>query len=796
MFEIIKTYQLDIMLGLFAACMAFAFLLFFTRFLEKRRKWIIFMVEVVAGILIFFDRMAYLYSGDLSRTGYIMVRVSNFFVFAMTPAIVWGLNLYIIDLLRVEANEKKVLKRLKFVNIAAVVEIVLVIISQFSGMFYYFDENNVYQRGPLFLLCYVMPVVCPLIQFSVIRQYRKAISRLASVAIVVCIFAPILAGIIQIYAYGISIVDIFMVMVALFLYVFTYIDVNRAVLRAHKIEVGELKEGEQRMKRLFDQTTSALVRAIENKDEYAQGHSQRVADLAKEIALRSGMEEDKCEEVYYAALLHDIGMVGIPDYIIEKQEDLTEEEQKILKKKPIISSEILADITEYPYLRAGVLYSNEKYDGSGYPEGLKGEEIPDVARIISVADAYISMKSNKRYRESLPYIMIRQEFVEMAGTQFDPEYSKIMLQIMDKENTSKKDKRVLESEITCREYKEHVSLGVHITDTFTKIYFDCDELPIKEGEYSSPTILLFDSYDRRFHRSQKSISAYRYLEYGEIWPDGHYVSTASRNMKVEVREIVNKKTNKKKKGALKRKKKGEYEICAAKYDDHISLEMKHDNQKVKATISLPDNTKEAYIALTGENCHIKNITVAETEVKIGEGDIERISDVISYTDRIESDLPNIQIDRTRSAYTEGIALEDEVRLYFHSMSLPSANLVWHCPYIVIFYSDDGQVNGEGYHEYAMIKINGEVSGDDSIAENKVYMKKNENFSGWEKWKDATKEGIDCFVLFERHGNRITTKTENLGIAIDNTTIFRDEHKEVYVALTGDEVALTDIRIMK
>ena len=224
--------------------------------------------------------------------------------------------------------------------------------------------------------------------------------------------------------------------------------------------------------------------------------------------------------------------------------------------------------------------------------------------------------------------------------------------------------------------------------------------------------------------------------------------------------------------------------------------MKHDNQKVKATISLPDNTKEAYIALTGENCHIKNITVAETEVKIGEGDIERISDVISYTDRIESDLPNIQIDRTRSAYTEGIALEDEVRLYFHSMSLPSANLVWHCPYIVIFYSDDGQVNGEGYHEYAMIKINGEVSGDDSIAENKVYMKKNENFSGWEKWKDATKEGIDCFVLFERHGNRITTKTENLGIAIDNTTIFRDEHKEVYVALTGDEVALTDIRIMK
>ena len=76
------------------------------------------------------------------------------------------------------------------------------------------------------------------------------------------------------------------------------------------------------------------------------------------------------------------------------------------------------------------------------------------------------------------------------------------------------------------------------------------------------------------------------------------------------------------------------------------------------------------------------------------------------------------------------------------------------------------------------------------------MKKKDDFKGWDKWKETTKEGIDCYVLFERHGNKITTVTENLGISIENTTTFHDEYKEVYVALTGDEVAITDIRIMK
>ena len=139
-------------------------------------------------------------------------------------------------------------------------------------------------------------------------------------------------------------------------------------------------------------------------------------------------------------------------------------------------------------------------------------------------------------------------------------------------------------------------------------------------------------------------------------------------------------------------------------------------------------------------------------------------------------------------------MNNEVILDFHTMSLPSAELVWHCPYIVLFYSDDKKVNGKGYREYALIKINGEVSGNNSYARNKLVMKKNSEFPGWDQWKKINKEGMECSVRLVKKGNRIIVNTENLGIAIDNTTFISDGTDTVYAALTGNRIALTDIRI--
>ncbi len=144
MFDIIRTYQLDIMLALSATCFFFGLLLFITKFLDKRRKEILIFMEFDATFLLFFDRMAYIYSGDISVEGYIWVRVSNFFVFFLTAGTVFGFNLYLQDLLINESKLKKIPKRLMFVSFATLIQGAMLIISQFTGWFYYFDEYNVY----------------------------------------------------------------------------------------------------------------------------------------------------------------------------------------------------------------------------------------------------------------------------------------------------------------------------------------------------------------------------------------------------------------------------------------------------------------------------------------------------------------------------------------------------------------------------------------------------------------------------------------------------------------------------
>ena len=201
MYGFIRANQLDIMLALCAVCIMMAVMLLITRFIPTRRKWIIIGMELVATFLLFFDRQAYIYSGDVSRTAYIMVRVSNFMVFFLTACVVFNFNAYLIDILNEYAKIKKIPARLLIVGIASVAEMILVVVSQFTGLYYTFDENNVYHRGPGFLLCYLIPVVGPLVQYTVCFEYRKKFSRFINIALFLYIFVPIAAGIIQIYAF-------------------------------------------------------------------------------------------------------------------------------------------------------------------------------------------------------------------------------------------------------------------------------------------------------------------------------------------------------------------------------------------------------------------------------------------------------------------------------------------------------------------------------------------------------------------------------------------------------------------
>ena len=681
-----------------------------------------------------------------------------------------------------EAKLKMIPKRLNVVSLCSVFSMALVVLSHFTGLYYYFDENNIYHRGSGFLLSYIIPGILALVQYSVIFQYKNKLSKLLYTSLMLYVIIPNVAVIIQVFTYGLSLITMSMVMVSVSLYIFAYLDINDAAEKAHELEVWNLHKEQQSMKRLFEQTVTTFVMAVEKRDSFSEGHSVRVADTAKRIAAFAGKSKEECDEVYYAALLHDVGMMGIPDTIIHKTEGFTEEELRQKRQKPVLSAEILSSITEYPYLSTGARYSHERYDGKGYPDGLKEDDIPEIARIIAVADSYDTMITGKRSHSPMSYQVVREEFIKEAGLKFDPLFSDIMVQIMDNDHAGEENFTAAqtETELTCTHYRTSVSTGIPIGSEFTKIRFDCESIAGDSGGFSAPSVILFDSYDRHVHSDQRTIEAYRYVEYGEIWFDGHFISTNARNMEVSTDEENTCESG--------------FEITVGRYEDHISICMASPGKTAKVIAALPDNSLSSFIGLTGENCRISNITITGTGRQTEEGDIRKIVSRIKYTDRLESDVPNIQIDYNCSAATEGITVKNELILDFHAMSLPSAELVWHCPYIVLFYSEDKMVDGKGYMEYAIVKLNGEVTGDSDDARNELTMKKNTSFPGWDKWKEKFKAGIECSVHIVKKGSKFVISTENLGISIENTTFIHGRTDIVYAALTGDRTVLTDIRV--
>ncbi len=194
------------------------------------------------------------------------------------------------------------------------------------------------------------------------------------------------------------------------------------------------EERRRQVERLSDQIINALAGTIDAKDTYTNGHSRRVAQYSVEIAKRMGKSEEGQERIYYMGMLHDIGKIGIPDSIITKNTSLSDKEFFVTRKHPEIGAEILATISEIPDLGIGARWHHERYDGTGYPDGLVGTDIPEEARIIAVADAYDAMASKRSYRDVLPQQIIYEEIIKGKGTQFDPAFADIMLAMM-KEDT-------------------------------------------------------------------------------------------------------------------------------------------------------------------------------------------------------------------------------------------------------------------------------------------------------------------------------------------------------------------------
>jgi len=170
---------------------------------------------------------------------------------------------------------------------------------------------------------------------------------------------------------------------------------------------------------MFMGAMSALVSAIDAKDPYTRGHSQRVALLSRQIAEAAGLAGADLKYIHIAGLVHDVGKIGMPESILRKQARLTDEEFAVVKQHPEIGWRILRDIPQFAPVLDGVRYHHERYDGRGYPHGLRGEGIPLFARIIAIADTFDAMSSTRTYRAAKPREAVLAEMQACAGTQHD-----------------------------------------------------------------------------------------------------------------------------------------------------------------------------------------------------------------------------------------------------------------------------------------------------------------------------------------------------------------------------------------
>ena len=193
----------------------------------------------------------------------------------------------------------------------------------------------------------------------------------------------------------------------------------------------ELTEKNREIQDMAIQTIATIANTIDAKDEYTRGHSKRVAEISVAIATDLGMPEEEINNLKSIALLHDIGKIGVPDTVLNKPGRLTDDEYELMKQHTVIGADILKDIKMFQGIEVGARSHHEKYDGTGYPDKISGDDIPYIARIIAVADAFDAMTSNRVYRKQLELDYVIEELKRCSGSQFDPEIANVLLRMIE-----------------------------------------------------------------------------------------------------------------------------------------------------------------------------------------------------------------------------------------------------------------------------------------------------------------------------------------------------------------------------
>ena len=295
-----------------------------------------------------------------------------------------------------------------------------------------------YQFTPTFLT-FIIPII-----FTIMYEDKKMCRNITITVIALLVLPIVSRGGDKLYNTDIVpeaiisislivLISVFSVMIISVL-VNRRLELNNALVQAEKAKhFDELNEKNKELEMLANEAFEAIAKAVDVNDPYTAGHSRRVAQYSRMIAQKLGYSDKALEEIYCAGLIHDVGKLGIDNRIINKNGALSKEEYQEIKKHPLMGYEILKNMSIRGNFAFGAKWHHERMDGNGYPDGLADGEIPEIARIIAVADAYDAMTSKRAYRDIMEQQKVREQFVQGRGSQFDAQIADIMISLIDQD---------------------------------------------------------------------------------------------------------------------------------------------------------------------------------------------------------------------------------------------------------------------------------------------------------------------------------------------------------------------------
>ena len=365
-------------------------------------------------------------------------------MYFLNGAIVGLLFVYYVIPNALTSRSSKVRKNFYIIHLSVLgVYLISLILNGFFGFYFNFD-NGSYTHGAAYFFVNAIAILFVLEGLTLVIIGRKHFKLGQRISTFLFVFVFLASFLLQITAFPNVLLSDFGTALGLLISFFSLETPDYLNLMSTLDELNELKgsleiQVQNRTQELDDEkeayeeltleTLSSLARVIDAKDHYTVGHSFRVAAYAKGMAQRLGFSFNDTEQLYFAGLVHDVGKIGISEAIIAKPGKLTEREFEIIKSHPALGGDILKGIKQFKVFKQVARSHHERYDGNGYPDKLKGEDIPYEARIVTICDTFDAMTSDRSYRKALTDEKALQELRDCSGTQFDPELVKVFIEL-------------------------------------------------------------------------------------------------------------------------------------------------------------------------------------------------------------------------------------------------------------------------------------------------------------------------------------------------------------------------------